>query len=493
MRKRPETAAEPTGAAGDQVHLPPVLGIRPGVYLSVVYGLVILGLLFFLCLFPGLSRPGSLASFDSEPRGAAIRVDGVNRGATPEEIFLDRGPHRVEFVLPGFEPRILELDAPGRTAFSLFFPRRLALKEVLVTEDPLSVLAAAAADYAAWSFTGEATASYQTPLSLSEGVYRAGPLPDQGERAEAAELIRAAARFAVTQASLRDLGRAKLLLDNGGLVPSALSLGRSAADIASWLSAAPGAAAWLGELLPPESAALVRASAWAREAEAAESPDGDSPSAEDGGAASGVTVAATNTTNRTGTANAAVPAREIAGLRFLPWPAALSGAGTPAFYYAENPVDAGLWDAFLEARPEWKAENLESLLNRKLVNGDYLAEPGEAGTPRTGVSWHAAVSFCQWLNGRLPPDFGAWEVRLPREDEWEARAAASPAGLWEWCEDPYAPLYRFPAQRRALEALSSPERLLRSPRYPDARGSLPPDLCSPFVGFRPFIVPREPS
>ncbi|MDR2377114.1 MAG: PEGA domain-containing protein [Treponema sp.] len=474
MRKRPEPAKkEGSTSADDQVRLPSVLGIRPGVYLSVIYGLIILVILFFLCLFPGLSRPGSLVSFNSEPQGAAIRVDGVNRGATPEELFLDRGPHTVEFVLPGFRSQDLDVEVPGRAAFSLFFPRRLDLNEVLATDDPVSVLIAAAADYTAWSFTGEATASYQIPLSLSEGVYRAGPLLDGDEREEAAEIIRAAARFAVSQASLRDLGRAKLLLDNGGLVPSALSLGRSAVDIASWLSGVPDAALWLGELLPAESAALVRDSAWAQ-------------SAGQGGATADSRPAAPDSRS----AGQGLPPAEIAGLRFL----ALSGAaGSGGLYYAENPIGAADWERFLEARPEWRLENLETLQEQKLVSGDYLADGGEGAAAQTGVSWHAAASFCRWLDAQLPPGFEGWEIRLPREDEWESCFGAAPASsaLWEWCDDPYVPLRRFPAEQRAIEKLSSPERLLRAVQRPDSRGSLPPDLCSPFVGFRPFIVPKE--
>jgi hypothetical protein len=465
MRKRPENAKQEGVEANDErVRLPSLLGLRPGVYLSVLYGLVLLGILFFLCLFPGLSRPGSQVSFISEPEGAAIRVDGVYRGAAPEELFLDRGPHRVDLVLPGFETQSVELEVPGRAAFSLFFPRRLELKRVLATTDPLAVLAAAASDYAAWSFTGEATANYQIPLSLSEGVYRAGPLPED-RREEAAELIRAAARFTLSQASLRDLVRAKLLLDNGGFVPSASSLGRSAADIVSWLSSAPGAAPWLGELLPAEAAAALRDSAWARAAEAGAAP---AERAERAGAP-----------------------RDIAGFRFLP----VSGAGG-TFYYAEEPLGAAGWEIFVEARPEWAYENLEALWEGKLVNGDYLLarDSGEGG-PQTALSWYAARAFCDWLSGRLPAAFEGWEIRLPREEEWEAcfSAAPSSAGLWEWCEDPYAPLNRFPAERGAVDLLSSPERLLRNGRLPEARGSLPPDLCSPFVGFRPFLVPRSPA
>ena len=151
-----------------------------------------------------------------------------------------------------------------------------------------------------------------------------------------------------------------------------------------------------------------------------------------------------------------------------------------------------MWERFLQANPEWDLENLETLREQKLVNGDYLGSPAEGGEPLTGVSWYAAVSFCRWLGARLPPGFDGWEIRLPREDEWESCfLTAAGSVLWEWCDDPYAPLRRFPAERGAIESLSSPERVLRAAQRPDSRGSLPPDLCSPFVGFRPFIVPKE--
>lgn len=465
MRKRPETGKP--GETDDRVQLPPILGIRPGVYLSVLYGFVILGVLFFLCVFPGLSRPGCMVSFRSEPWGAAIRIDGIYRGAAPEELFIEQGPHTVELVLPGFETRRLELESPGRIFFSLFFPRRLEIRERLVTGEALSVIAAAAEDYAAWSFTGEATGAYQIPLSLSEGLYRGGPFLKSGERAEAAELIRAAARFTASQASLRDLSRAKFLLDNGGLAPSPLTLVRSAGDILSWLSSTPGAKTWLGEILPRETGTLVLNSAWV-------SPAEDSGPANPGAGAEGPLL----------TGAGGLLFRRLAPLDL---------------YYCETTVDSGAWEEFLRARPEWAIENIAGLREQGLVTGDYLIPPaqGPETGPRTGVSWYGALAFCRWLGGELPPGFEGWEFRLPGEAEWEAAEgfltdqaySGAPEGLWEWCADPYAPFPFFPAGPGAVAAVSSPERVLRKKSMP--RASLPPEFCSPFVGFRPFLVPRD--
>jgi hypothetical protein len=464
MRKRAETGNPEEN--NDRVRLPPILGIRPGVYLSVLYSLILLGLLFFLCVYPGLSRPGSRVSFHSEPWGAAIRVDGVTLGASPEELFIGRGPHIVELALPGFETRRLELEIPGRIFFSLFFPRRLRVREKLVTASPLAVIAAAAGDYAAWSFIGEPTADYQIPLSLSEGLYRGAPFLKNEEKAEAEELIRAAARFSSSAASLRDLGRAKFLLDNGGLAPSPLTALQSAGDILSWLSANPASGAWLGEILPRKTGALIRDSAWAA-GESAGGAESGAPAGEDG--------------------PAGPPVIEAGGLRFR----RLAPLG---LYYCETTVDSESWEEFLQARPEWAPENIAELREQGLVTEDYLSPPAEAGETggRTGVSWHGALAFCRWLGGELPPGFEGWEIRLPREAEWEAAEGLreSPAaGLWEWCGDPYAPYPFFSAAEGAVAAVSSPERTLRKAGMP--RASLPPEFCSPFVGFRPFLAPGK--
>jgi hypothetical protein len=485
MRKRPPPVG--AGEVDDRVRLPPILGIGPGVYLSVLYGLIILAILFFLGLYPGLSRPGSVVSFRSEPWGAAIRIDGVNRGATPEDIFLERGSHTVELALPGFETRRLELESPGGIFFSLFFPRRLKVQENLTTAEPLSVIAAAAGDYAAWSFIGEATGAYQIPLSLSEGVYRGGPFL-KGDKAEAAELIRALARFTASQASLRDLGRAKLLLDNGGRIPSPLSLLRSTGDILSWLSSAPGADAWLEALLPPEAAARVR-----------DSGGNFAPAADPGSAGMGRLQPGTGGTGSTvdpgtgGTANQGPPSIEAGGLVFRRLEA------LPGLYYGETTVDSAAWEEFAGENPDWAAENIAKLREQALVSGDYLIPPAQGEGPRTGVSWHGALAYCRWLSGRLPPGFEGWEVRLPREAEWEALSSgagpssgegfSTPEGLWEWCGDPYVPFPAFPAEAGAAAIVSSPERVLRKTGMP--RASLPPEFCSPFVGFRPFLAPRN--
>jgi hypothetical protein len=413
--------------------------------------------------------------------------------------------------LPGFEPWRIERDIGGRLFASRFFPRRETIRGELGLTRPAEAFAQAATDYAAWSFAGEPTAAYQIPLSLSEGAYRTGPAgTDPAVYREFTGILSDSLGFAVTRASLRDLIRAKHLIDNGGLSPSPVTLLRSAGDILNFLSENPEAALWLGDILPPEAASPVTASSWyqkgVRNAPASEPQYGNS-----GG-------------NR-------IITLESLGFREIPGGTLTQNTPLPRqtpvgdFIIAETEISPVAWERFIRACPEWGKENAAALENQGLVNGDYLEGFGDQEVPGAypadgvpGISWYAAQAYCQWLTGRLPPSLAAYEVRLPTEAEWEyaARSRAGTAGdhapgtglkdmlggLWEWCGEPFIPLLfsaPFPDREPGGEfTVDSPEKPVRGGSWAnpsgsvgaETRGSLPPDSCSPFVSFRPVIALR---
>jgi formylglycine-generating enzyme required for sulfatase activity len=398
-------------------------------------------------------------------------------------------------VLPGFSPFTIEADIGGRLAGSLFFPRRARVEGILTASDPLEALRLGASRYADWSFAGEPTAAYQIPQELSEGAYRSGPAASEPAAREAMEgILEASLRFTVTRAGLRDRIRAKTLTENAGLAPSPVTLLRSAGDMLARLSERPGAAEWLADLLPQDAASMAASSEWSRKSAA--------PPTEIGVEAGSETSAGSV---------------EIQGLRFreIPGGAFTMGGAVPrrvtvdGFWIAVTEVSPETWGAFLEANPEWRAANTESLRERGLVTPDYLGDvpssPGGVG----GISWYAAEAYCRWLTGLLPPALSVYEARLPLEAEWEYAAALNTAssgytpeglfdGRWEWCADPFAPLDFFPAPAEYIRAVSSPERSLRGGAWinppgsvgPETRASLPPDLCSAFVSFRPVLARR---
>ena len=462
----------------DQVRLPAILGIRPGIYLAVLYGLIILLVLFFITLYPGLSNPGTVLKVISEPAGAAVRVDGVYMKAAPCEIFIPKGKHAIEVVLPGFTGWKEEIEFEGAVFCSRFFPARQSINVEIKSPNPVGAFINTAAEFAEWSFYGESTLAFQVPLVLSEGAYRLGPeAKNPATRAGMKDTLNAAARFSVTRSSIRDLLRAKFLLDNNGLSPSPLSLLDSVEEIIAFLADNPQSALWLGEFLPVESVAMLKTSPW-------------------------YTAAANNKELLSQTGSIGRSIETFGGLQFseiTPQESSIS-----SFFIAESPVSTELWELFLEETPEWRAENRQALMENGLVNSQYLSYAEFPGLPlniAAWVSWHAARAWCEWYNTKLQTGFTGYIVSLPMEAEWEiaAKTGISRTGeFWEWCEDPFVPNNFLAAPLPAFDP-GSPERPVRGGSWinarntvnMDTRGSLPPDSCSPFVSFRPVIAQRN--
>jgi formylglycine-generating enzyme required for sulfatase activity len=445
-------------------------------------------------------NPGSVLSVNSDPQGAAVRVDGITLGATPCELVVPKGLRVVELVLPGFAPLRLEQDVPGSLFASLFFPRRIPVFGALSAPEARDAFVSAAADYARWSFAGEPTPAYQIPRDLSEGAYRVGPAAasDPAFRDTMNETLLAAARFAVTRAALRDLLRAKTLADSGGLSPSPLTLADTAVSALGYLSQNHGSAVWLAKTLSPESAGLLEGSSWHNRTVSA-----------------GELSAETKTTGPA--PGAAIPGEGFRSFRPVPAGELVRNGSFPrsvkveGFYISATEVDGEDWERFLRANPRWRRDNAENLIDQGLASPGYLDESIRAPSPDSavaGMSWFAATAYCEWLTASLPSSMADWEARLPYEAEWEYAASLASGGafglanmlggFWEWCADPYAPLDYLGADEKAIAALSSPERSLRGGSWINApgsvgigtRASLDPAASSPFVSFRPALARR---
>jgi hypothetical protein len=485
---RGKIQADKNEETDDVVRLKPKLGLRPGVYLTLIYGFVILLVLYFILLHSGITKPGAVVVFTSEPWGAALRVDGVYRGSSPCKVFVPKGRRVIEVVLPGFTTDRVEADIPGRVFASLLFPRRHPMYVKLEAAQPLEPLEIAAYDFAAWSFGPEPTAVWQAPMVLSEGVYRAG-----GASVYMEGILKAAARFAVTRAGLRDLVRAKNLSAHDGNAASPLSLIRSVSDIVTFLDSNPNTAMWLADTLPVESSGVLISSSWY------------------GNQLSG--RAGIIDREETEISYPPFPQIRVAGLMFTgiigknleqmePFPHIVP---IEPFMICATPVPSPAFADFLDANPQWGPDQKEALESRGLVTGEYLAG-FEMGVGRTitsisAVSWYAARAFCEWLETKLPDSLSGWEVRLPTEAEWEHAVKSTEktfvrGSAWEWCWNPYSHLPFISAPPEAVAAVGSPEYPLRggsllnsvTPGNPETRASLPPESCSSFVSFRPVIA-----
>ncbi len=157
-------------AKKDAVSFKPILGIRPGLYLTVLYAALLLLILFFLLIFPGIRNPHNRIHFSSEPWGSAVRMDDTYIGTTPFSCDVPDGTHRFTFVLPGFNEKSQDINVKGRVFASLFFPKKITMHETMETDDPVNALVQGAKAFSEWSFAGESTAVYQHPTDLSNAA-----------------------------------------------------------------------------------------------------------------------------------------------------------------------------------------------------------------------------------------------------------------------------------------------------------------------------------
>jgi formylglycine-generating enzyme required for sulfatase activity len=478
----------------DSISFKPIGGIRPGVYLFAGYAAVLLLILFFLLVFPGLRNPYSRVSFASEPWGTAVRMDDVYIGTTPFTFDVQEGAHRFTFVLPGFDEKNLDADIKARFFASLLFPKKMKIQETMKTNDPVNAFVLGAQSFSQWSFAGESTAVFQHPMDLSAAAYRIGFVENQYDRTNIQEILKASARFAATKTAARDIIRSKMIIDNAGKALSPLSAITSIKNIAEYLSEAEGASFLLTSLLPEEHVSAMIGSAWYAE----ESGKNSEKTA--------FTIYEESVLNVKNLSFWKIPANNVQFYR---------ERFSNDFWIAENYITKTDWNAFVSENPQWSADNIDSLIAEGLVGDAYLLKIDDSRYPEPavpGISWFAAKAYCDWLESSLNNSAEyqgngvTYEVRLPTEIEWEyaafynGRSLANTAdSFWEWCEDPFVPLNNFPASSEAINLVSSPKRSLRGgaswfdsrSSSLQTRGSLEPNSSSPFVSFRPIILVND--
>ncbi len=523
------------------VKLKRILGVRPGVYLTAIYGLVAVLLVFFLLFYPAIVNPGAYVTVSVRPGRASVKVDGVFAGTAPGIVFMRSGMRSVEVAKPYYASAVSQMKVRGRVFATLLVPSRMKLSVELTASDVPGLLQQALADFAV---------NPHIPQIISDAAWAAFGTrnsPDaQADQALLDDFIKAALYSVSSEAQVREALQAAARTASAGtfLTPqSLLSLAREGAALASERS---NAAAWLLLSLSREHARSLSSSAWISRHFTAYR---DSISRYYSGPAAA------------GTGGGAVSV--LAGIRFRSIPAGVAVIGkddnidalgrsidpllahpvsVAGFLLSETEVTNRQYKAFLEALPEWRPSARDSLVEKGLVTEGYLADwkgdsypPGQDELPVTSVSYHAAEAYCAWLGQRVGSP-----VRLPTEAEWEWAArgglrgmpyplgerpgkavlfttgiagpsvagASEPNGyglrdmvgnVWEWCSDSFGVSdYLLSSQDPRVNA-----ELIRShPQVGDkvvrggawnsqrelvrlyTRGSQPPEWCTPYLGFR---------
>ena len=82
-----------------KVTLKPIFGIRPRIYIPILFAVLIFIILFFLLVNPGLVNPGAKISFEGNPDVAALYAENTYIGNTSDGIRLRPGSYQIEIRL----------------------------------------------------------------------------------------------------------------------------------------------------------------------------------------------------------------------------------------------------------------------------------------------------------------------------------------------------------------------------------------------------------
>jgi formylglycine-generating enzyme required for sulfatase activity len=534
---------EPTSPDEIEVTLKPIAGIQPWAYLTVVYIIIVLLILFLILLLPGIRKNGSIITFDSRPRQAAVYIDGKYAGATPFKTFVPRGSHTFTIEKPFFEEITWNEKTSGKLFFTLFAPKKVRIERTLTLENLEGYLSSVSQEYSSYALLDSLYVSYQVPRVLShrvEALYNNAVPPPKDE---IELLLRTAVRNVHNDVLLKDFLKAVSTYTAGGKVLTPNSL----IDFVSYYLKAEdnknGIDFLITAALPEQSRKEIHRSVWYNAAvdryrEAV-------------------------ITDREYIGQLQRIPENVGGVRFYVVPAGgyikgLSPSGrdidtllgtqyhphlvrVDQFYISEGEITKAQYARFIEASPQWAPSNRTTLIESGLVDGNYLNnwEDLNDGDPVSNISFFAAQEYCDWLTMQLPSSLSDYVVALPSESEWEyvARSqweAAAPlfrdegvmgpapsreitessstlkqlrGNLWEWCRNWYYPAAYTAATIGPLTSIDSPaehlyrgsEKALRGGSWANqtkeisytTRGSQPPDWCTPFIGFRPVITQSQ--
>ena len=467
---KPESGVRSTddeSAESAAVHLTPVFGVHPRVYVPAAWLLIAAAAVFFPLVLPGIRRSGTEVTIYTDPPDASILVDGVRAGRSGKAVFVEKGRRRITLRRPGFQEAVSEMNIEGRIFASRLLPRRLTLRFTLAPKDNHSPWPGAVDDFASWAAVGSHTGRYAIPPVLTAAARdaAAGHSPGAAPPEEAdsmlsgsgdggassngplevssSDLLDAVLPVARDNRHLADALRAAWIIENPDTALSPWSL-LSFVDALSESAAAAPAAGVLGTVAAASRRSREEGSDTFEELFNRPEPDND---------ASRPPFDRPETVYDELKENGDFQPRLIGGLPFIPVPGITAPVGDmeaaaagyeprfgarPAVVRVEDfligmrEVSNDEFARFTAENPRWLPGNREELAASGLADAAYLESwssrgPGEGrgDEPVTHVSWYAARAYARWFGERFLP--AGRTARLPREDEWEIAARINAA------------------------------------------------------------------
>ncbi|MGE4453558.1 MAG: formylglycine-generating enzyme family protein [Sphaerochaeta sp.] len=464
----------------DQVQLPHIFGLRPGVLILVILLVVLVAAIFFIAFFPGIIKGGRYVTFRGQLSESGVQVDGTYLGATDYQFFIGSGSHEVQLMKAGipYASYTLEVDHP-------VFLTWLFHRKQEVAAPPLQLDETTKESIIHFNLQEVADAS---AILHYDAVTRYRPVFAnlvQDLRAmdkENSAAIDLALRYITNESMLED---AKMALQT--ISPTEAQ--KQLLGLAEEIIHKPGEMTYTPEKAVPVMQEQRRQ----------------------------LSLGSFELTGFAYEAASFSIGRQSEG-RYPEVKEAPSTVQTPPFVLGSGEITQYQWALFLEENPSWDVAHKANLIEEGLVDESYLdgmtiSSVFVTSKPVFNVSYYAAQAFCEWASRKsgkevFLPTEAMWTLASSQESNTAYASSLSPSpdtnnnpvsllgGVWEITQTPYIPLSRISGYEQSLALHQKfslpPDPIVKGGSYlndPQAItahtvGVIAPNACGDQIGFR---------
>ena len=409
----------------EPVKLKPFHGIRPGVYIIIIWALIILLLAFVLFVLPGLVSNTSYVTFNEPVVGSGVYEDGIYLGSATDGVYKTTGGnHKYTFTYEGEEYGEVESKVKRKVFFTLFShkPQLIVPERSYNDEVKEKVVSAFIRDVTSYSAVISAPDTFHYPPIFS--AFASNSVEMSIKDVRDAWLL---ALSHISSSSLYEdykVGK-EILLKNGILFET-----EESKELEYYIDAL-----FNGEKVTLEKSMENNI--------LLPTKDGDffhyEPTIVEMGYSTTLTVES---------AKEAPVKVEVYD-----------------FSIARNLVTEHDWALFVEENPKWSKDNLETLVEEGLVDSNYLkgitlSPYINSIRPIRNISYYAASAYVEWKSGKDGVIY-----HIPTEKEWYTASFSTkdkeyvtslvyvennpttPTAmlglLWEFTSTPFIPLSRI--------------------------------------------------